>query len=291
LVKSGKILLATDMTARCDRALDRATQLADELGAELVIAHVMDSVSTAQFDFDRTRRSWRKIPDPTERMLWRLRRDLAGKYGDIRAIVVEGNPAEQLARTAEHEQCDLIVTGTASSESLGRMLLGSTVNRVLREVTIPILVVHDRPAGPYRNIAVATDFSEASVQALLTAAALFPRSDLTLFHAYDIPYAGFIVERDINHALREMHKEASLHLHADERIAPTLKEKIRIDIEQGTAEELLGDFIEKRSIDLTVIGSEGHGAVFDALVGSTAKRLVESLESDLMIIRHPKGED
>ena len=37
-----KILLATDLSARCDRALDRANQLVADWQAELVVLHVLD---------------------------------------------------------------------------------------------------------------------------------------------------------------------------------------------------------------------------------------------------------
>lgn len=37
-----KMLMATDLSVRCDRALQRALSLAGELGAELEILHVVD---------------------------------------------------------------------------------------------------------------------------------------------------------------------------------------------------------------------------------------------------------
>jgi nucleotide-binding universal stress UspA family protein len=281
-----KILLATDLASRCDRALDRAVQLAEQLGAELIAACVMDPGDTPQFYLDRSRRSWRRIPDPTERMRWRLKRDLSSTSDKIRTIVVEGDPAEKLVEIANQESCDLIVTGTARAESLGRMLFGSTVNRVLREVTAPILVVHDRPAGPYRDIVIATDFSDASINALNMAATLFPSSALTLFHGYDIPFGGFIVDRDIKSELRSLEKDIVTKFLNDERIDAALKDRLAVVIEHGTPDTLLGAFIDERDVDLTVIGSHGRGAVFDALIGSTAKRLVETLEGDLLIVRH-----
>lgn len=285
IAKPRKILLATDLSSRCDRALDRAVLLAGELEAELIAAYVMDPDDTPQYHLDRRRRSWNKIPDPAERMRWRLKRDLASTADNIRAIVEEGDPAEKLLEIAVRESCDLIVTGTAGAESLSRMVFGSTVNRLLRGSTAPILVVHDRPAHRYRDIVIATDFSDASIKSLNTVAALFPESDLTLFHGYEIPFAGFVVGRDIMSELRSMEKEISATFLKDDRIDPGLRQRIRVVIEHGAPEALLGDFIDDNDVDLTVIASHGRGAFFDALIGSTAKRLVETLESDLLIIR------
>ncbi|MBN9926998.1 universal stress protein, partial [Listeria monocytogenes] len=82
--------------------------------------------------------------------------------------VEEGEPAEVLLSIAAREGCDIIVTGIARDETLGRMFLGNTVNRLVRGSPVPVLVVHDRAVRHYRDIVVGTDFSEASLQALLT---------------------------------------------------------------------------------------------------------------------------
>lgn len=96
----GKLPLATDMSVRCDRALDRALRLAGEFGAELVAAHVVDPADTPQYQLTGTRRSWRKLPDPTERMRRRLERDVANASVNVRTIVEEGDAVETLIEVA-----------------------------------------------------------------------------------------------------------------------------------------------------------------------------------------------
>src|SRR3546814_4922773 len=83
---------------------------------------------------------------------------------------------------------------------------------------VPVLMVQDRGTRPYRRITVATDFSEASFQALLRAAAIFPESSLTLFHAYDIPFAGFVTDRDFSRELQAMETDVAARVLGDERI-------------------------------------------------------------------------
>src|SRR3546814_19136752 len=90
---------------------------------------------------------------------------------NMRFIVEEGEPAEKLVEIAAREECDLIVTGAARQESIERMIWGSTIIRLVRGSPVPVLMVQDRGTRPYRRITVATDFSEASFQALLRAAA------------------------------------------------------------------------------------------------------------------------
>ena len=281
-----RILLATDMSCRCDRALDRAVQLAAQWGAELVAAHIIDPAETRNLRIDHTPMSWLRMPRPIERMRWRLERDLGTAARDIRVRVEEGEPAATLLAIAAQEECDLIVTGSAGDASLGRMFIGNTANRLVRGSPLPVLVVHDRPTAPYRRIVVATDFSGASLQALITTGALFPDAALTLFHAYDVPFTGYLDERRYEEDLRALEKELGTKFLADERLDPAVRNHAEVVIEHGTPERLLGTFVEVEQVDLTVIGSHGRGAFFDALIGSTAKRLIESLEGDLLIVRH-----
>lgn len=281
------ILLATDLSCRCDRALDRAVQLAGEWGAELTAATVIEPEPADLFDPRPS--SWRRQATPAERMHWRLARDVASVADDIGVVVETGDPATKLVEIAEHEHCDLIVTGIARDETLGRMILGNTVSRLVRRAAVPVLVVRDRPAGPYRRIVIATDFSEAALQATLVASAFFPAAALTLFHGYDVPYTGYLTDRDFTSESRAKADEAGAMLRAESRIDAALLERLDVVVERGTPEMLISDHVEDHHGDLTVVGSQGHGILFDAFIGSMDKRLLDTLEGDLLIVPGAAG--
>jgi len=42
-------------------------------------------------------------------------------------------------------------------------------------------------------------------------------------------------------------------------------------------------------VDLTVVGSHGHGAIFEAVVGSTERKLLDSHAGDLLIVSSNEG--
>lgn len=278
-----RILLATDLSCRSDRALDRSVQLSGMWGAELIAATV---VEPGPADLLESRASsWRRQATSSERMHWRLARDVASAADNIRVVVETGDPAAKLAEIAQRENCDLIVTGIARDETLGRMILGNTVSRLVRAGTTPVLVVRDRPIRPYARIVIATDFSEAALQAMLVTAAFFPEAALTLFHGYDIPYKAFLADSDFARETRAIAVEAKAKLHDDDRIAPPLREKLAIVVEQGRPETLIGRYVEDHHADLTVIGSLGRGALFEAFIGSMDNRLLDALEGDLLIVR------
>ena len=57
------------------------------------------------------------------------------------ADVRRGNPVEEIIKSAEEHNCDLIVMGTHGQGTLADVMLGSTARRVIRRSKIPVLVV------------------------------------------------------------------------------------------------------------------------------------------------------
>ncbi|PZU64858.1 MAG: hypothetical protein DI540_19065 [Sphingobium sp.] len=114
----------------------------------------------------------------------------------------------------------------------------------------------------------------------------FPSAALTLFHGYDVPFSGYLDEQDFKRDLGVMEKELGTRFLTDERVDDRLRDRTDIVIAHGSPERLLSDYVEDQHVDLTVIGSHGRGALFDALIGSTAKTLVETLEGDLLIVHY-----
>ncbi len=278
-----RIVLATDLSCRCDRAVDRAMALADTWEAELVAVAVVET--NAADMLDEQPRRWRRQADPAERMRWRLARDVGSAAGNIRMIVDEGDPALVISKIAEREQCDLIVTGFGHDGTLGRIFLGSTVDRLVRETRIPVLVARERPAAPYARVVATTDASEESLEALRVAAGFFPAAALTVFHAFDYPYSSLLDDRDFTREQGEKEAELRELLQKKGSLPEPLGKAVKTVAKFGSPEALLPEYVEDHGIDLTVVGSNGHGALFDALIGSTHRKLLDALEGDILIVR------
>ena len=43
------------------------------------------------------------------------------------------------------------------------------------------------------------------------------------------------------------------------------------------------------SVDITVVGSHGHGAIFEAIIGSTARKLLDTHTEDILIVGSDEG--
>ena len=176
--KPRSILLATDLTPVCDRAFDRAVQLAAEWDAQLIACHVIEAASLRPRGMERRVRH-------SEMELEGLARS-ARITTPVRRHIVVGDPAERTFEHAAALQCDFIVTGPAHGKYLGEKLLGSTAARIVRRSNQPVLAVRRRADGPYKNIVTAVDFSAPSTTAFLHGTALFPSAHCTVLHAYGL---------------------------------------------------------------------------------------------------------
>jgi len=277
------ILLATDLSSRCDRALDRAASLAARWDARLIVLNVIEASRRDADDLP----SWRRLSDPRGAAEARVRRDLPEPLRALDVRVAEGDPADAIVNIATAEGVDLIVTGVARDEALGRHLLGATVERLARRAPAPVLVVKRR-LRPYGEVVVATDFTAASQHALATAAALFPDARLTLMHGWEVPFPGFQDNPRFRDDLRaELARHSDTFL-AAARLPEAQRPTLQVLIEHGAPERLIRDYMTDRDVELVVIGAHGGSALFDGRLGAVARRILDASPGDVLVVREPR---
>ncbi len=90
-----KILLATDMSSRCDRALDRAVLINRDTDSKLVLLHAFEEFDEASLTYGRhATPSWRAPPDAAALAKSRIREDLRAEVADLseqaEVLIVDG---------------------------------------------------------------------------------------------------------------------------------------------------------------------------------------------------------
>lgn len=160
------ILHPTDFSCHSDYAYRVARMVARDCKARVILLHVAEfPVDVAVYANTGMDVPFALTTDNEEYGNWargELRRqsepqgDAAGRHEGPRAALddradgtglrietrlVEGRAATEILRTASESTCDLIVMGTHGRSGLGRILLGSVAEEVLRKAPCPVLTL------------------------------------------------------------------------------------------------------------------------------------------------------
>lgn len=276
------LLLATDLSARCDRPLERAKQLADEFSIPLAVLTVHDAPQAPGevlqwLDGDAGRAHQERA----------AREEFAREFADSPLQASQrfaaGPAPAAILDTAATLPGAIVVAGASQHDTLGDLLLGSTVEKLARALAQPLLVVRQRVRGPYRRIMVATDFTPASVLALETAAGLFPGRRITVFHAHDSDVLA--PDAPPRAALLRFLDGCALPPGARELLDPVIGE--------GEPASQLARHVVDNSIDLVVLGLHEESALMRLLTGSRSEYLLQAVVCDTLLVRPPvrPGED
>lgn len=269
---SKSILVATDLSARCDRAIERALALGRQLQAPVEVLHVLAP----------DRGGDRATDDPAMRERVAARLPEAAEAG---IVLASGSVPETLARTAQERGGALLVTGVARYNSLGDYLLGTAVDHVVRTAQIPVLVVKQRVRGPYETLLVASDLSTCSREALATAGEFFPEATLHLMHAYHVPFEGWLKSEQVaNEARDEVQGELDAFL-KDPALPEAIRARVRARIGYGETAAVMAKALRETGADLVVLGTHGKSGFTRATMGSNAESILSWAPVDTLMVR------
>jgi nucleotide-binding universal stress UspA family protein len=149
------ILVATDLSD-LDRLMPFALEQAAQTGARLILLHAI--ASSAAMSVDAVGMPYY---DPSAALDF-AEKGLkpwceAAQHRNIACdgLVREGHASEQIAAAARQFKADRILLGTRSRSKLGKLLLGSVAEQVLRSVNLPVFTV-----GPEAHLPVQSGVEE-----------------------------------------------------------------------------------------------------------------------------------
>jgi nucleotide-binding universal stress UspA family protein len=191
------VLCPVDFSDAGRGALRYARAIVEHFGGRLVILTVEDPLLTEAIDLG-SGTVW--DPEDTRKELADFSamvfagRSRQGVF-DVAHEVAVGNPANEILRVAQKEQCDLIVMSTQGLTGARKFFFGSTTERVLRETRVPVLATPAVGDGPddleqagrtVGRILVPVDLTAASARQVLIASRLAQALNVPLIVTYVI---------------------------------------------------------------------------------------------------------
>jgi universal stress protein E len=301
------ILVVLDPSAALQPALDKAAAIAAASGARLrlfccdhdprLTARLMlspDALSAARAGYLRRRREW----------LQSLAATLEGRNIPIEIEAAWDSPLHAGVLTEiSLMKPDLVVKDTAWHAPLRRALFSHSDWRLLQACPVPLLLTKARPWSESARVVAAIDpghpgdpagHLDRSVLAAAKHLAGPIGAVLAAVHAYmpidaaslSAAAAGMPMLPPVGRMgsqMRDAAGEAVASLLAGQGYPPEAAELV-----EGSAVEVLPGWCEERGVDILVVGAVSRSRLVEAVLGSTAERLLDRIPSDLLAV-HPQG--
>jgi nucleotide-binding universal stress UspA family protein len=288
------ILWASDGSKESRHALRWAELWATRFRAKVVALSVQETpnLSNLEVPSDLKREISlmdSKLASREVRRLARVKEVLKKKGIDVEVRTATGVPYEEIMKAARSGTADLIAMGKRGLNLWGRMLLGSTTERVLREARVPVLTVRQASGKlAVKKILVPTSFSPTEAVALEWALESARKFDATvvLLHVIEVHKSYDSVKGGIMGRLRE---SAAGQLRAMREAVPNNKKKgvLLADkiIAFPRAWSGIVSFVRDQRIDLIVMSTHARTGVPKFVLGSVAERVTEQAPCPVITMR------
>lgn len=298
------ILFPTDFTPHARAALKYAAAFAREGEGRIVLFSVQGGTVPANL----LTLPERIFEEPDKRWLRQLRIDVNDVMSDpllagleVEPIIVEGEPAPEIARAAREFDIDLVTIVTHGRRGLTRALWGSTAEEIIAEAPCPVLTIrppqHDFVEHRGSNteirlnrVLLATNFRTTANAASQMAVAMAARAGAELHVVYVISdYVG---------QMAEMFPEASgpplsrLREFVEERMQNFVRDnggRATTHIAEGRPYEEIVRLAMESDFDLIVIGTSAHASLFGGapVLGPDIERVVRNAPCPVLSV--PSG--
>jgi nucleotide-binding universal stress UspA family protein len=284
-----EILVGVDGSTGTEGALAFATRVARTTGAGLRLA------SAYPYDDRPSRASSPEyavlLEQDTRAMLDRIAATLDGDDVLTHAIA-DPSPARALHLLAEQTGAALIVVGSTHRGAVGRVVPGSTGERLLHGSPCPVAIV---PLGYEKHgdapvTVVGYDGSEESDAALAAACAAARRfsASLRMVGVFDETQAGTPALMVGAAAHMSLHKELeTMQREQLERVAAGLPDDVgaeAIFLIGSPGREIAA---QSESVDLMILGSRGYGPTRAVLLGGVTHAVVREAACPVIVL--PRG--
>lgn len=285
-----RILVIVEPEQEIQLALEKAIRLARKTGAELELL-ICDHNSYLEdgyyFDPHQAAILRQEHIQKNRQLLEDMATVIRQQGFKVSVDALWGNPPyRQIINKVEQSKPDLLVQSSRHHEKISRLLLSHQDWQLLRFCPCPVLLVKDKPWSDHPAFVVAVDPNHANdkpaeLDNLLTEAgkclAEACGGKVYLFHScYQPPVSGlYPVRTDVDayrvktESLLKAFSIPENHLRIDER----------------EVMESLPDFLKQTDANVLVMGVVSRSAIDRFLVGSTAEKLLDHVDEDVLVIK------
>lgn len=217
--------------------------------------------------------------------------------------VLTGNVAEELVRFAKNEGFGLIAMATHGRTTLGRGILGSVADTVLRMSKVPVLALKPNEAEKYwgkfvqvENVIVPLDGTRLSESVLPYAEVLGRRLGATLLLTRAVDIGSFSMPMDGYRYISTIPLDDELGKESDEYLEG-IAENLRADgltVEAktiwGTPAKAINSLAHDTPNNMVLMATHGRSGMGRWIMGSVTDKIVRSSGDPVLIVPPPLPE-
>jgi len=301
-----KLLVVLDYEAENQPALDRALFLARQSQAELEL-FVSEFSAALYAHLAVTRKGDELSPDAylreVETWLFKLAEPLReeGLTVDTDAVWNRHQYAGILEKVAE-SQPDLVIKATTHDSRLHRTLFNYTDWHLIRECSLPLLLVKSEDDWHSRRIVASIDpthvhgKAECLDNSIMAAAGKWAQDmggELHVFHSIEFLPEPVILAGPYNPSYEDY--QGLVETSSKEQLGQFMQDypdvaESRVHLREGKPEDTLPALVRELEASLVVMGaiSRGHRSLL--LIGSTAENVLDELPCDILVIKPEAAE-
>ena len=268
------IFVASDLSARSERAIQRAGYLARALSLPLRVIHVVDDAQPAAMAMTAVQGA--------EEVLNRFCEHCEALRGLDYSVAVEpGRPVEMVTKLVEEGEAALLVLGSHRNRGIAELVRGTTITGILRGLSVPALIAVGPADTAYDPVVVGWDFSDASLRSARLARQVAPHAKLILQNAYHEPYNAMVHGADGGTGLRSAEREEMEREMAG--VGKALGGRVESSVRFGAPAEVVLRAVAKEGATLVAVGRHARSAFLRFMMGETALSLALASPVDVLI--------
>lgn len=271
------ILVPTDFSKTALNATEYAIELAKSTNSKVILFHVFD-VPVTVTDIPVVINSFDDYEKSKKKQLKSHIVKLTEKHGtevSISSVLRPGFLSDELIELIEDMKIDLVVMGITGAGKAAELLIGSNATRVIKDVTCPVITVHDDIKFKSINkIAFACDYEgieeSQGVDKVIDFVKLF-EAKLLLINIIDEEQKGSL-KKEISGALLE---------HVFDKQNHTTSFRKSEDVTEG-----INRFVDHHNIDLLIMLPKKHTLFSRLFHESNTKKMAFHTHVPLLTIHN-----
>jgi nucleotide-binding universal stress UspA family protein len=287
-----KVLVAVDGSSSSAVVIGEVARRPWPAGSEITVVTVVDP-----YFFTKAPLLLEEAKHSAQKSVEEITKPLADAGLRVNPMVVLDNPRHALPRVASEWKADLVIMGSHGTGAVGRLLVGSTTQAVLRHATCSVEIVRSKEAasGGGMRVLVATDGSEHA-QAALAAVAQRPWPQGSEFRVMASPEYPVLVGEYPYYApeqVSDLTKQSLAHANAAVEKGAALLAKAGLNVSsaviepQDTPSRSILDAAKEWNADLLVMGSHGRRGFDRLILGSVSETVALHAACSVEVVRMP----